>query len=178
MQNDESDIHLDVPIYRQEKDYTCVPSCCKMMLDYLNENILENPEPSLSEDQISEIMNTTISGTRRNEIHNINKRLTTSKPSVEFIAEFKPHTLDDIRKELANGLPVAVWIETGIANYFHSIVITGIDDVKKTITYNDPAYGKEYTISQSQFVMKWGTYALMIKTEIGRISRDTLEKWL
>jgi len=148
-----------------------------MMLDYLNKVKLTIPEPDLSEDRIAEMMNTTIVGTRLSEVQNINDILTTSDPSVEFVAEFEPHTLDDIKKELRKGLPVAVWIYTGSVEYLHSIVITGIDDTTKTICYNDPIYGQK-TISQSEFVTKWERgQALMIKTEIGRINRYTLENW-
>ena len=177
MAQDGEKIHLNVPAHRQTKNFTCVPSCCKMMLDYLNKVKLTIPEPTLDEDQIAEIMNTSISGTRLSEVENINDILTTSNPSVEFVAEFKPHTLDDIKKELQKGLPVAVWIHTGSFAYLHSIVITGIDDIAKTICYNDPIYGQK-TISQSEFVTKWEQgQALMIKTEIGRINRYTLEPW-
>ncbi len=120
-------------------------------------------------------MNTTSSGTRFSEVENINKVLTKSDPSIEFSAEFKPHTLNDIKKELREGLPVSVWISTGSVDYLHAIVIIGIDDIKKTISYNDPIYGIK-TMSQSEFVTKWEKgQALMIKTEIGRINRYTLD---
>ena len=178
MQNKESNIHLNVPDYRQTKNYTCVPSCCKMMFDYLNQVKLTVPEPDLDEEQIADIMNTTISGTRFSEVENINQVMTTSNPSVEFVAEFKPHTLDDIRIELQKGLPIATWINTGSVNYLHSIVITGIDDTNKTISYNDPIYGKE-SMTQSEFMTKWEKgQALMIKAEIGRINRYTLENFM
>lgn len=176
MQNREK-IVLDVPSYRQTKNYTCVPSCCKMMLDYLNHKKLKTPESDLDENQIAKIINTTVSGTLYSEVMNINKVLTKSDPSVEFSTEFKPHTLNDIKKELQEGLPVSVWISTGSVDYLHAIVITGIDDMKKTISYNDPIYGMN-TISQSEFVTKWEEgSALMIKTEIGRINRYTLDNF-
>ena len=176
MQNKEI-IKLDVPSYKQTKNYTCVPSCCKMMLDYLNHEKLNIQEADLDEDQIAKIMNTTPSGTLFSEVENMNKVMTQSNPSVEFRAEFQPHTLDDIRKELQKGLPVSVWISTGSVNFQHSIVITGIDNIKKTISYNDPIYGTQ-TINQSKFVSKWEAgEASMIKTEIGRINRYTLDSF-
>lgn len=174
MQNKES-IKLDVPSYRQTENYTCVPSCCKMMLDYLNHKKLKIPESTLDENQIAKIMNTTVSGTIFYEVENINKVMIKSDPSIEFRAEFKHHTLDDIRKELRKELSVSVWISTGSVDFLHSIVITGIDDMKKIIFYNDPIYGMKI-INQSEFVTKWEKgNALMIKTEIGRINRYTLD---
>lgn len=180
MQRDDK-IRLDVPAYRQTKNYTCVPSCCKMAFDYVNELVLTNPEPNLSEDEIAKIMNTTISGTRFFEIENINGVMTTSIPSLEFIAEFESHTLSDIRSELELGLPPSVWIVINVEsnNYLHSVVITGMDKKEKTISYNDPIYGEEVTISQSKFMSMWESDgARMIKIKIGRISRETLEKYM
>jgi uncharacterized protein YvpB len=152
-----------------------------MIFDYMNRLVLTKPEQDLSEDEIAKIMKTMISGTHFHNIESINKVLTTSNPSLEFVAEFEPHTLNDIRKELESGLPVSVWIITndGSNDYVHSIVITGIDEVKKEICYNDPTYGRERTISQIEFMSLWESHgARMIKTKIGGINRDTLEKYM
>jgi len=174
-------IHLNVTAYRQTKNYTCVPSCCKMILDYVNELLLTKPEQNLSEDEIAKIIKTTISGTHFSEIENINKVMTSSVPSLELITEFKSHTLLDIRKELESGLPLFVWIVINdeSKNYLHSVVITGMNKIEKTISYNDPIYGKEITVSQSKFMSMWELDdARMIKTKIGRINRETLEKYM
>jgi uncharacterized protein YvpB len=180
MSKDDS-IHLNVPAYRQTKNYTCVPSCCKMILDYMNQVKLTKPESDRDETEIAKIMKTTISGTHFRNIVNINKMMTSSNPSLEFVIEFGPHTLSDIRKELESGLPVSVWIITndGSNDYVHSIVITGMDEIKKEISYNDPTYGREQTISQIEFMSLWESHgARMIKTKIGGINRDTLEKYM
>lgn len=174
-------IHLNVPQYRQTKDYTCVPSCCKMILDYANQFILTDPEPIRDEDEIAKIMNTDITGTIFSDVENINEILTVSIPSLEFIAEFQAHTLADLRKELQSALPSSVWIYLPVDGkfYSHSVVITGMDDNEKTISYNDPLYGKEFTISQSKFMSMWESNgARLIKTKIGRIKRETLEKYM
>ncbi len=152
-----------------------------MVLDYANAVLLTRPESDFSEDDIADAMNTSIVGTHFTNIEKVNRMLTASNPSIEFVVEFKVHTLNEIKKELENGLPVSVWIITndGANDYVHSIVITGIDDNKKEICYNDPTYGEEYTISQSKFMSVWEQHgARMIKTKIGRISRDTLEKYM
>ncbi len=92
-----------------------------MMLDYLNNEKLKIHESHLDENRIAKIMNTTTSGTAFSDVENINKALTKSVPSVEFCAEFQPHTLDDIRKELQKELPVSVWIFTGSDDFLHSM---------------------------------------------------------
>lgn len=174
-------IHLNVPAHRQMKNYTCVPSCCKMILDYVNETKLTSPISNLDENEIADIMKTSITGTKWDNIENVNKAMTTSVPSLEFITEFQTHTLTDIRKELDSGLPVSIWIVTndGSNDYLHSVVIIGIDDEKKEISYNDPTYGEEITISQSKFMTMWESFdARMIKTKIGRIKRETLERYM
>lgn len=173
--------HLTVPAYRQETDLTCVPSCCRMVLDYANELLLTEPEPRLDEVEIAKIMRTGILGTTYTNIENINDVLTNSNPSIEFISEFEPHTLLDIKKELELGLPPSVWIITNVDghDYSHSVVITGIDNDAKKISYNDPTYGKEFVISQSEFMDMWELQgSIMIKIKIGRINRETLEKYM
>lgn len=174
-------IHLDVTAYRQTKNNTCVPSCCKMVLDYVNKLVLTNPEQNFSEDEIAEIMKTSISGTLFSEIENMNEVMTTSTPSLEFSAEFEAHTLSDIKSELDLGLPLSVWIviNYGGNDYSHSVVITGIDETEKTISYNDPTFGDEYTTSQSEFMSMWESNGTrMIKTKIGRIISESLEKYM
>ena len=178
---DDDKIHLDVPAYRQETDYTCVPSCCRMTLDYANELLLTEPEPRLDEDEICKIMRTNVMGTKFPNIENVNTLLVNSNPSIEFISEFEPHTLLGIKKELELGLPLSVWIIINMDghDYSHSVVITGIDNEAKTISYNDPTYGEEYTISQSKFMDMWELNgSMMIKTKIGGVNRETLEKYM
>ncbi len=152
-----------------------------MILDYVNDLELITPEPDLSEDEIAKIMKTAISGTKFSEIENMNGIMITSIPSLEFITEFESHTLSDIRKELELGVPPSVWIviNDGANDYLHSVVITGMDETEKMISYNDPTYGNEYTITQSEFMSMWESdNARMIKTKIGRINRETLEKYM
>jgi len=152
-----------------------------MILDFVNETKLTSTISNLDENEIANLMRTNISGTKWEHIENVNRALTPSDPSLEFIAEFETHTLADIRKELESGLPVSVWIETNPSShpYLHSVVITGMDNRKKEISYNDPTDGKEIIISQSTFLTMWESFeARMVKTIIGRINRETLEKYM
>src|SRR5581483_8468531 len=92
LQSDKN-LHLDVPAYRKMESYTCVPSCCKMMLDYLNNVTLIQPTANLEEPEITSVMNSKIDGTHLRDVANINDLLTASNPSVEFIPEFQYHQL-------------------------------------------------------------------------------------
>ena len=53
---------VDFPLLNQTENWMCVRSCWKMMLDYANKHMLTEPKPSLDEEVISEIVNTTRSG--------------------------------------------------------------------------------------------------------------------
>jgi uncharacterized protein YvpB len=147
-----------------------------MYLDYLDKANMTKVESKLEEETIAEIMDTGPSGTRWPEIPNINSAIE-SNPSLEFIPEYGPHSLSDIKKQLEKNLPVIVWIAPIDAAYagLHSILITGIDDEKKEISYNDPAYGEEKTLSQSEFMDLWQYEhgARMIKVEIGELTTKT-----
>lgn len=152
------------------------------MLDYISKRRDSTPMPNLEEEDIEGIVDTNVTGTNWNNIKNINSALAKSNPSIEFISEFGPHDLDDIRKELQKELPVAVWIKTndGSNDYLHSVIITGIDDEKRQISYNDPTYGAEKTISQSSFLDIWQypQGARMIKVEIGRFTIQSIEEFM
>jgi len=152
-----------------------------MILDFVNETKLTSTISNLDENGIAYLMRTNSSGTKWEHIENVNRALTPSEPSLEFIAEFESHTLADIRKELESGLPVSVWIKTNPRThpFLHSVVITGMDNRKKEISYNDPTDGRQITISQSNFLTMWESFdARMVKTIIGRINRETLERYM
>ena len=76
---------------------------------------------------------------------------------------------------------MTVWILAHDSGYDfpHAVVITGMDDTRKEITYNDPAYGTEVTITQSQFISRWEKLdQRMMKEKIGRLTRPTLEQFM
>lgn len=151
-----------------------------MMLEYIGKTKLNAPIPNLEESRIAEIMQTNLTGTQFHNVGNINSAINSLSPSVELIAEYDARTLDDIRRQLQAGLPVAVWIRTADASpdYAHSVVITGIDDIQKLIYYNDPTYGVEKTLSQTMFLEIWDYWgSVMIKAEIGRRTSESMERY-
>ena len=175
------DIHLEIPIYQQAENNTCVPCCLKMMLDHINKVKLIEPTPSLDESQIAKIVKTNVDGTHFSNIINLNTELKNAVPSLEFVPELASHTLADIRKELVKGLPVTVYVLANDSGHEfpHAIVITGMSDKTKEIMYNDPAYGKEIKTSQSQFLAIWDKLGQrMVKAKIGRMTRPTLEPFM
>lgn len=174
-------IRLEVPKYQQNENNTCVPSCLQMAIDYLNKLKLVEPTRPLDESEIAKIVKTKTSGTYFNDVTYLNKELNNAVPSLEFIPEFAAHTLADIGRELEDGVPVIVYIlvrDSG-HEFPHAVIVTGIDDVKKELTYNDPAYGKEMTVSQADFLSMWEKLGpKMIKAKIGRMPRPSLERYM
>lgn len=174
-------VRLDVPTYRQQRGNTCVPCALKMMLDFANKVLLTERTRDMEELEIAEVVKTGIGGTHLYSVSLINSELGAAVPSLEFIPEYQAHTLDDIKGELSKGVPVAVWIITsdGTDSYMHAVVITGYDETSKTITFNDPTWGKPTTISQSEFMSAWEPPgARMVKVILGRQRMKKLEDYV
>ena len=172
---------LDVPLFIQEKPYECVPTCIKMVIDYLNRNKLNQLIPEMSVDEIADKIQTREDGTRFSNVPLINEHIVEAVPSVEFIAEYRPHTLKDIQESIDNGLPCIPWIvikPDGINETVHAVVITGINIEANTIYYNDPYFGK-HDETLGTFEEKWGKAdKIMIKVLLGRKERKVLTEWI
>ena len=160
---------LDVPLEYQDDDFSCTPVCMKMVLEYIRERFVSG-FPKLDIAEISEILKTSadLGGTTFDNIKNINEEFRKTRPSLEFVPGIN-HKIDDIKKEIEIGRPVIAWIMMPDPNgdYPHSIVITGIDEDKLLIYYNDPVYGKE-TVSIREFTDMWdGNFRVLIRIRIG-----------
>lgn len=144
---------LDVPLEHQDDDFSCTPTCMKMVLEYVK-NKFSGGFPNLDIAKISEILKTSadLGGTTFDNIKNINDAFKKTRPSLEFVPNLN-HKIEDIKKEIANNRPVIAWVMMPDPNgdYPHSIVITDIDEDKLLIYYNDPVYGKE-TIPIREFM--------------------------
>jgi ABC-type bacteriocin/lantibiotic exporter with double-glycine peptidase domain len=161
---------LDVPIEYQDDDFSCTPVCMKMVLEYIKAKFVSG-FPKLDLERISEVLKTSadIGGTTLDNIKNINEEFKKTRPSLEFVSglNFK---IEDIIKEVKdNQLPVIAWVMMPDHNgdFPHSIVITGIDEEKLLIYYNDPVYGKE-VVPIREFTKMWdGNSRVLIRIKIG-----------
>lgn len=142
-----------------------------MVLDFINPRVGEN-NLSLSIEEIAEIVGTTMDGTVFNDVNKINrdKRILQTVPSIEFVAVYEHHTLEDIENELKENKPVIAWIsgsETGAREMQHSVVITNLDRDNYTIQYNDPIDG-DHQRTLGDFISLWdSTDRTLIRVKIG-----------
>ena len=173
---------LDVPQVDQRKDeLTCVPASIKMVLDYISR--IEHPSknvPEFSVEDIAKILRTDELGTPLENIKNLNKneRILLAIPSIEFVDK-NGCRFDEIKTELENNRPIISWISpseifTGLS---HSVVITGIDEGKLLVYYNDPLYGKKVE-SMVKFLSMWDRAdRVLIKIKIGARTQRLLDEF-
>ena len=176
-------IRLDVPLEKQEEDYTCTPVCMKMVLEYIRDKFSEGL-PDLDSSIIAKTIKTKASadegGTTFENIELINEKLKKTRPSLRFVAVWGQN-FSEIKDELENDHPVIAWVmmPSSQGDYPHSKVITGIDDEEKLLIYcNDPVYERE-DIPLTKFYNMWErAYRILIKVEIGEEKQRSIEEWV
>jgi hypothetical protein len=153
-----------------------------MVLDYIANNCLEDGNLDLEIDDICEIVRTTSDGTIFENVKLINsdERVLKAIPSIEIVAKYEHHVLNEIEEELSNGRPVIAWIlppEAVDREMQHSIVITGIDKTGYKISYNDPIFGGR-EMSLGEFISCWDeTDRTLIKIKVGERIQRILDEW-
>jgi len=164
---DFSSIEVKISPFLQQDNFSCVPCCIKMVIDYfasIHSNIV-----TYELQEIANCIETTELGTCNNSnLDNINKLLEKSIPSLEFIRDNSYPSWDSIIDDLNNGKPVILWIECrDKANrYFgHSVVVTGY--YNGNVIYIDPIFGEQKEHIGS-FFQKWESFdRFAIRVKIG-----------
>lgn len=77
--------YLEVPSICQEDDYSCVPFCIMMVLEFIRIQNTSGYIPNMTIEQISRAIGTAIDGTPLDNIEAINKELEKAVPSIEFV---------------------------------------------------------------------------------------------
>lgn len=154
---------LDIPLVFQEHDFSCVPTCIKMVLDFIQEQNPEGYIPEIDLEEVSSAIGTDELGTALENVKNINKKLEKAVPSIEFEALMNCN-LDEIESEILKGNPVIAWIKNPFP---HSIVLTGLDKELLVVYCNDPQKGK-VRMEMGEFMSAWERMDnVLIKVKIG-----------
>ncbi|MGD0496207.1 MAG: C39 family peptidase [Candidatus Bathyarchaeia archaeon] len=155
--------YLEVPVVYQEDDFSCVPACIKMVLEFVR---TQNPGayvPNVETREIGETIGTDELGTSLDDVKKINDKLLKTVPSVEFVTEMNC-SFFEIEKEILQGKPVIAWIKIP---YSHSVVVTGLDTTLLIVYYNDPQRGKRQ-MEMGKFISCWGEVDnTLIKVKVG-----------
>jgi hypothetical protein len=147
------------------------------------ENSFEGHVPDLNLDQIGKIIETKDEGTYPDSVLNLNgaREVVSAVPSIEFVPEIKPHTLDELLKEVQDKQPPIAWValydKEHIHKCRHAIVITDVDRENNRICYNDPIFG-ERSEDISSFLVRWDEGdRILIKVKIGKSLQRRLEEF-
>jgi len=120
-------IFLNVTHFKQSKQYTCVPACVRMILDYLGFD--------LDEERLSEILSTTPRGTKASNIARIQ--------DIGVDVFLRSVSLFDLHNLLREKVPCIVFLWTGNLEYWnidcwHAVVVVGLEE--DAIYINDPFF--------------------------------------
>jgi len=162
--------YIDVPVELQDDDFSCVPVCIKMVLEYIKQRNPDSNLPLKSLQELSSAMGTDELGTPLDGVQGLNSILNKTLPSIEFEGKIRC-TLAEIEEDLEMEKPVFAWLKMPFP---HSIVVTGLDKQTLTIYYNDPLKGKN-KIEMGKFMSAWEALdRVLIKVKIGEKLQRTM----
>ena len=156
-------LKLDVPLEYQEDDFSCVPVCIKMVLEYVRKHNPLGFIPNMDVKEISRTIGTDELGTALENVKKINEKLLKAVPSIEFVAEINCN-FAEIEHEILHGKPVIAWIKIP---FCHSVVVTGLNKESLIVYYNDPQRGRR-SMEMGKFMSAWCEMDnVLIKVKIG-----------
>ena len=118
---------LNVPLFRQEFNYSCVAACVRMVMAYYGHNE--------SEDNVRQLLGTKPRGTRAANVTNI--------VQLGFDVRFGASNLSQLQATLAANVPPIIFLLTGTLDYWetneaHAVVLIGVDAASAHL--NDPFF--------------------------------------
>ena len=134
---------LNVPLCKQEFNYSCMAACVRMVLAHHGR--------SLAEAELRQLLDTRADGTKARNL--------TAVASLGFEVQLDSANLSQLREALATGLPPIVFVDTGSLDYWkidcaHVAVVVGIDDT--SVYLNDPFFDTApQQTSLPSFLLGW-----------------------
>lgn len=156
---------LNVPLWGQPSRNYCVPTCLKMIVEFLRLTY-GDAIPKLSIRQIARIVRIEWDGTAPKDVERINEYFE-AKLCIEFKALYMQR-FPEIQKELSEDRPVITWINSQKPpdKIWHAVVVRGFEP--NFVIFNDPWDCKRKTEEVGSFINKWGTEAKMVKLYISK----------
>ena len=165
---------IDVPVELQEDDFSCVPTCVKMVLEHIRKTNSNCSIPIETLKEISLAMGTDELGTPLDGTKGLNSALEKAQPSIEFEDKIRS-SLSEIEKELEQEKPVIVWLKIPFS---HSVVVTGLSKETLTVYFNDPLKGKR-ELEMGKFLSAWEALdKILIKVKIGEKVQRTMTDFI
>lgn len=140
-------VYIKKPRHKQEKDFSCIPACLKMVLEFFNKTVAEA--------ELRTKLKTKPFGT-----HIINVLSLKEIYGIQATIEFWP--LEELKAHLAKfktpviALDWTEYLAHWKQNCLHSVVVVGFNN--EHVIINDPNFDeKEFLIPFDDFINAWQT---------------------
>lgn len=134
---------INANAFQQETDYTCLPACIRIVLNFFGDG---KPEK-----EIASACHTAKAGTRfRDAVHAI-------RSYGYEVTQIQDGSLDELFTSILNKEPVIVVLGAEHLSYgdfgSHAVVVIGFQG--RNITIIEPAFGKEIQMDLLEFLKAW-----------------------
>jgi predicted double-glycine peptidase len=135
---------IPVPHYQQERDYSCVPACVRMVLAFYGQDHAES--------DLRILLRTRVAGT---STANVMLKL----PGLGFDVAVTSATFYELEQNVRAGDPCIVQVWTEHLSHWdtiwmHNVVVIGFDD--DLVLVNDPAFpDAPQAIPRDEFIVAW-----------------------
>lgn len=131
---------LKIPFHYQNKDYTCGPASLQMVFSFFGKYEEQG--------KLAKMMHTTSeNGTCHSQL------IDAAREEGFYCYVNNNSTIDEVKHFVSEGLPVVVHYKEPSDEEGHYAVISGYG--KEFITFNDPWNGKNFRISEDNFISRW-----------------------
>ena len=118
-------VSLSVPHFKQEKPYSCLPACVRMVLAHYGRLV--------TEDELRQLMGTSLHGTPARAVLQV--------AALGFDMQLRFTNLGELTAALRTGTPPIAFVNTGSLDYWsfdcaHVLVVVGMDVA--SVSVNDP----------------------------------------
>ncbi|MBI3360668.1 MAG: C39 family peptidase [Chloroflexi bacterium] len=138
--------YIEVPLFRQERAYSCLPACVRMVLAF--------HDSEHAEAELRVLFKTKLGGTSP-------AKVMLEVPPLGFDARVWSASLLELRELIEQGTPCIVSVWTGDVKGWgvegmHSVVVVGFGD--DAVLVNDPAHEEApKEVPLDEFTTAWGT---------------------